>query len=150
MKRFEQIRYSLPIWTDSTPASAFERAALGGVREATGLLEAVIEDLDDDVQADPSAGQPSGEDSAPPSVFVVHGRNEAVRERVARFLERLSLAPIILQERTDQGRTIIEKFEANALDVTYAVVLLTPDDFGRGPEDADWRKFQTARGKTSF
>jgi hypothetical protein len=120
MKRFDQIGFSLPIWTSSTPDSAFDEAALGGVRLATGLLEAVIEDLDDDVQTDPSAGQSSGEDSARPRVFVVHGRDEAVRERVARFLERLRLAPVILQERTDQGRTIIEKFELNALDVTYA------------------------------
>lgn len=71
-------------------------------------------------------------------VFVVHGRDEAIRERVARLLERLGLEPIILQEQTDRGRTVIEKFEDHALEVGYAVILLTPDDFGRGPDEHDW------------
>jgi predicted nucleotide-binding protein len=71
-------------------------------------------------------------------VFVVHGRDEGMRERVARLLERLGLEPIILQEQTDRGRTIIEKFEDHALEVGYAVILLTPDDYGRGVDDPDW------------
>jgi predicted nucleotide-binding protein len=62
-------------------------------------------------------------------VFVVHGRNEAVKESVARFLEKLHLHPIILHEQPNKGRTIIEKFEGHS-DVGFAVVLLTPDDVG--------------------
>jgi predicted nucleotide-binding protein len=62
-------------------------------------------------------------------VFVVHGHDEAAKETVARFLERIDLVPIILHEQIDLNRTIIEKFEDNA-DVAYAVVLLTPDDVG--------------------
>ena len=62
-------------------------------------------------------------------VFVVHGHDEAARETVARFLERLELAPVILHEQPNEGRTIIEKIEDNA-DVAFAVVLLTPDDMG--------------------
>jgi predicted nucleotide-binding protein len=62
-------------------------------------------------------------------VFVVHGHDEAAREKVARFLERLGLSPVILHEQPNAGRTIIEKFE-NYADVGFAVVLLTPDDLG--------------------
>ena len=62
-------------------------------------------------------------------VFVVHGRNEALREKVARFLEKLGLVPIILHEKPNKGRTIIEKFTDYA-DVSYTVVLLTADDIG--------------------
>jgi predicted nucleotide-binding protein len=62
-------------------------------------------------------------------VFVVHGRDEAVKESVARFLEKLHLHPIILHEQPNKGRTIIEKFEGHS-DVGFAVVLLTPDDVG--------------------
>jgi len=68
----------------------------------------------------------------PPSnrVFVVHGHDEAALQGLARFLEKLGLEAIILKEQADQGRTIIEKFEACADDVGFAVVLLTPDDLG--------------------
>ena len=62
-------------------------------------------------------------------VFVIHGRDDAARETVARFLERLGLKPVILFEQPSQGRTIIEKIEDNA-DVRFAVGLLTPDDLG--------------------
>ena len=64
------------------------------------------------------------------NVFVVHGRDNAAKESVARFLEKLGLHPIILHEHADRGRTVIEKFEAHS-NVGFVVVLLTPDDEGR-------------------
>lgn len=67
----------------------------------------------------------------PPSnkVFIVHGHDGEVRETVARFLEKIGFEAIILHEQANQGRTVIEKVEANG-DVGFAVVLLTPDDEG--------------------
>jgi predicted nucleotide-binding protein len=62
-------------------------------------------------------------------VFVVHGHDEGARESVARFLEKIGFEAIILHEQANQGRTVIEKIEAYS-DVGYAVVLLTPDDYG--------------------
>ncbi|MEE4199133.1 nucleotide-binding protein [Erythrobacter sp.] len=62
-------------------------------------------------------------------VFVVHGHDEGARETVARYLEKLNFEPIILHEQANMGRTIIEKVEAHG-DVSFAVVLMTPDDEG--------------------
>lgn len=62
-------------------------------------------------------------------VFIVHGHDGEARETVARFLERMGFLAIILHEQANQGRTVIEKVEANG-DVGFAVVLLTPDDVG--------------------
>lgn len=64
------------------------------------------------------------------SVFLVHGHDEAAKQTVARFLERLHLAVIILHEQASRGQTVIEKFENHA-DVGFAVVLLTGDDLGK-------------------
>jgi predicted nucleotide-binding protein len=69
-------------------------------------------------------------------VFLVHGRDEAVKFAVARFLEKLGLEPVILHEQPNKGQTVIEKFEANS-DVRFAVVLLTPDDEGRATTGKD-------------
>jgi predicted nucleotide-binding protein len=63
-------------------------------------------------------------------VFVVHGHDTGARESVARFLESLEVEPIILLDQPNSGRTIIEKFEAHAATVNFAVILLTPDDLG--------------------
>lgn len=63
-------------------------------------------------------------------VFIVHGHDDGLKESVARFLSSLDLEPIILHELPNRGRTVIEKFEAYADDVAFAVVLFTPDDVG--------------------
>jgi predicted nucleotide-binding protein len=73
-------------------------------------------------------------------VFVVHGHDDAARESVARFLERLGLEAIILHEQATGGRTIIEKLEHYA-DVDFATVLLTPDDIG-GVRTSEANKLQ--------
>ncbi|WFR98469.1 nucleotide-binding protein (plasmid) [Rhizobium tumorigenes] len=63
-------------------------------------------------------------------VFIVHGHDEGALQSLARFLEKLKLEVTILKEQPNQGRTIIEKYEACAEDIGFAVVLLTPDDVG--------------------
>ena len=62
-------------------------------------------------------------------VFVIHGRDPHTREQVSRFLEEAGLVPLLLDEQSNQGLTIIEKFEKYA-GVGFAVALLTPDDVG--------------------
>jgi hypothetical protein len=62
-------------------------------------------------------------------VFLVHGHDDGTKETVARFLSKIGLEPVILHEQPNKGRTIIEKFQDYS-DVSYAIVLLTPDDIG--------------------
>ncbi len=62
-------------------------------------------------------------------IFIVHGKNKEMKESLARTLEKLGLAPIILHEQSSQGKTIIEKFE-NYSNVGFAIILLSPDDKG--------------------
>lgn len=137
MTRFDDIRYSPSMWSSGTPQSEFDRIKLVGLGDAVAMLRAFVEDLEE--------SEGSSESSEPPSqsvlgnkVFVVHGHDDALREQVARLLERLGLEPVILHEHPDRGRTIIEKFEDHAFEVGYAVVLLTPDDFVREDDDPEW------------
>lgn len=62
-------------------------------------------------------------------VFIVHGHNEALKERVARLLEKQKIEVIILHEQANEGKTIIEKIEKHS-DVDAAIVLFTADDIG--------------------
>lgn len=64
------------------------------------------------------------------SVFLVHGHDEGVKHAVARFLEQLGVQPVILQEQINKGMTVIEKFEDFAARAGFAVVLMSPDDYG--------------------
>ncbi len=71
-------------------------------------------------------------------VFLVHGHDGEAREAAARFLMTLGLEPVILHEQPTEGRTIMEKLDTYA-DVSFAVVLLTPDDVGRAKDSSDLR-----------
>ncbi len=81
-------------------------------------------------------------------VFVVHGHDEDMKNEVALFLAQGGLDPIILHEKPNKGRTIIEKFEDYS-DVAYAVVLLTADDVG-GTDSGDPKLQPRARQNVVF
>lgn len=104
------------------------RAWEGGVATFRNVLGTALEQLQVfGVKEEPPAGPEASRSGR--RVFVVHGHDDALKQTVARVLERLELEPIILHEQPNAGRTIIEKFEDYA-DVSFAVVLLTPDDMG--------------------
>lgn len=63
-------------------------------------------------------------------VFIVHGRDESLKNEVARFIEQLDLEAVILHEQVNKGKTIIEKFEENSSEIGYAIILYTPCDKG--------------------
>lgn len=67
-------------------------------------------------------------------VFLVHGHDENMKQTVARTLDKLDFVPIILHEKPNQGRTIIEKFQEFA-NVSFAVVLISGDDLGYSASD---------------
>ena len=72
-------------------------------------------------------------------VFIVHGHDNAAKEAVARFVEKIGLEAIILHEQASSGNTIIEKIEANS-NVGFAIVLYTPCDVGASKGEKDQLK----------
>ncbi len=102
---------------------------------------AVLRAARDEIARDPSgrvdvgtSGVPAADDPEGKRVFVVHGHNDRAKNDVAQLLSRVGLDAVVLHERPDQGRTIIEKFE-ECSDVSYAVVICTGDDEGRSRRD---------------
>lgn len=65
-------------------------------------------------------------------VFIVHGHDHKLLYELKDYLQNTLgfEEPIVLMQKPNMGRTIIEKFEDYADIVDAAVVLLTPDDFG--------------------
>lgn len=83
-------------------------------------------------------------------VFVVHGHDTAAREQLELVLHKLGIEPFVLQNTSGGGLTIIEALEKeigqNPSEVTFGIVLLTPDDMGYSkssrPEEAEPRARQ--------
>lgn len=69
-------------------------------------------------------------------VFIVHGHDESVRDKVELFLRRVGLEPVILCNQPNDGLTIIEKIEENT-DVAFALVLYTGCDEGKLKTDTE-------------
>ena len=71
-------------------------------------------------------------------VFIVHGHDDAAKEAVARFVEKIGFEAIILHEQASSGKTIIEKIEEYT-NVGFGIVLYTPCDVGalQGQEKDD-------------
>jgi predicted nucleotide-binding protein len=60
-------------------------------------------------------------------VLLIHGRDEATKESLLEFLERLELHALVLHEQPDGGKSMMEQFGGSP-DIHFAIILLTPDD----------------------
>jgi predicted nucleotide-binding protein len=140
VKEFTRIRYSLGLYNSNTPDSSFQRAYVNGLDSASSILQSMIEEVEEYWEEEVVSTTPLQRlDSGPKlktDVFIIHGRDDAAKETVARFITTLGLQPIILHEQSNQGRTIIEKFERHA-EVGFAIALLTPDDVGGLKDDEE-------------
>ena len=101
------------------------------------LLNQAVSFLKEELEANARTPQPGATAQAPaspsPKVFLVHGRDNEAKNEVARFLDKIGLEAIILHERAHAGRHLLTKFQEEAGDVGFAVILITPDDACSGP-----------------
>lgn len=92
-------------------------------------------------QEDRAIGRRASRDAP---IFIVHGsdtlRAESVAHTVASATGRET---IILRDQPNSGRTLIEKFEKHASEVSYAIIVLTADDKGCRADETSTR----ARGR---
>ena len=89
------------------PDSAFRAAYMRGLESAAAILESMIEEIneywEDESEPPRSPDNHRNEQISTKEVFIVHGRDEGAREKVARFLERLELKPVVLHEQPNEG-----------------------------------------------
>jgi len=127
--------YHEPSWADAGRDVSYGHVFYNGLKDASNLLESMIDEIRDYwPNEEPAPKEKSEKSTAPASnVFIVHGHDEGAKHSVAELIKKLELKPIILHEQSNKGRTIIEKFEDYS-DVEFAVILLTPDECC-GPAD---------------
>ena len=119
----------------------FEKYMASIIENQIKMLGSCIEQLETEIEL--SEGEEEIDEQNIPKeisfsnkVFIVHGRNQGIKEAVARFVEKLGLEAVILHEKPSKGRTIIEKF-SDYSDVHFAIVLLTADDIGKGNDSSE-------------
>ncbi len=140
--RFINIQYQrVTSWTEAGRGMSHPNQYLKGLAEAKTLLQSLIEEIeeywpDEDKPTSKIKSAATSTSSNSKEVFIVHGHDEAAKLAVDSFLKKLELKPVILHEKPNEGRTIIEKFEKHS-NVGFAVVLMTPDDMGASVANID-------------
>lgn len=133
LDNFNSQSFSPIICTFDTDNSDWVEACRDGLRVIKATFEAYLQDMKDEKPSEPSDAAVSPDDFS--KVFIVHGHDEALKEKMARLIERQSITPIILNEQPNNGKTIIEKIEAYS-DVGAAICLFTVDDLGQEKSDS--------------
>ncbi|TMQ58834.1 MAG: hypothetical protein E6K76_06840 [Candidatus Eisenbacteria bacterium] len=111
----------------------------GGVPEARAVLEGLINRLEEKLHDHPTteARPQRATPGIGHEVFVVHGHDGQALAEVARVIQQIGLEPLIIHERVNLGRTLVEKVETNAPRSGFAVVIMSEDDEGRARGDGD-------------
>jgi predicted nucleotide-binding protein len=90
-----------------------------------------------DMPGPASVSAASPKQAASRKVFVVYGHDDSARTELEAMLRRWNLEPLILDQLTSGGQTIIEKLESVRKEANFAVVLATPDDEGHRKDHPD-------------
>jgi predicted nucleotide-binding protein len=81
-------------------------------------------------------------------VFLVHGRDENLKQAVVDLLERAGPHEVtILNERPSDRRMLVEHFDEQPAGSRYAVVLLTADDVGAPRVDSEHEPYFSPRAR---
>ena len=78
-------------------------------------------------------------------IFIVYGHDMAAREGLELVLHKMGFTPIVLENLSADGDTVIEKLErylGEHGDVGFACVLLTPDDEGHEAGKSSLKKYR--------
>lgn len=139
------VRYS------EMPESSYIESWNSGKARYANLVETMIEDLRlSDIDSKTMNDKKTyNSKKLNKEIFVVHGHNEEMKQSVARIIEKLDLVPIILHEQPNKGKTIIEKFFEYS-NVSFAIVLLSADDFAYSVKDKARNKKYRARQNVIF
>ena len=133
--KFKSMRFSPNCWVmDSDLNLKSEiKTCRDSLLACKAIFETYLEEMTEEEKtvAQPQPAQPGNMNK----IFIVHGHDGELKHSVARIVEKQGIEAVILSEQANQGRTIIEKFEANS-DVGGAICLFTADDVGKAKDAA--------------
>lgn len=135
--KFGETNFSPLIW-DYDDEEQDRMNAIETCRDGLLLCKAVFKTyLEEMAEEQKKVAQPkSVQPGSMTKIFIVHGHDGALQQSVARVIEKQGIEAVILSEQANQGRTIIEKFEANS-DVGGAICLFTADDMGKAKDASE-------------
>lgn len=127
---FINTEFSPQVFSSRTPEETFIETLHLGLQKSILIFNDYLKEMDDQ----PAAQKPISSDKS--KIFVVHGHDGELKESVARLIEQQGIQTIILFEKPNQGKTLIEKIESYS-NVGGAICLFTKDDLGKAKNEAE-------------
>lgn len=72
--------------------------------------------------------EPEGD--PPQSVFIVHGHDENLLREVESFISSKDIKPVVLKRVLGPEESLFQKFKREGMEAKFAIVLVSPDDYG--------------------
>ena len=129
---FSTTHFSLILCFADTPNSEFIIACKKGLETTKAVFLTYLEEMEEENSTEPKTVSKANFSYS--KIFIVHGHDGELKHSVARVIEKQNIEAIILSEKENKGRTIIEKFEDYS-DVSGAICLFTADDLGKSKKD---------------
>lgn len=129
VSHFNAVEFKFSMYAPGRTAADYFQKCQNGLEECKGVFETYLHEMENEEQS-PEKLSISKNARSFQKVFIVHGHDNALKQEVARIIEKQGIEAVILSEQVNQGKTIIEKFEENA-GVDAAICLFTGDDYGR-------------------
>ena len=130
-KSFKDTKFTLGFYFGNTPRSEFVEKCKRDLISTKAIFQTYLEEMEEEN----TSNYNNNSNTNFSKIFIVHGHDDKLKESVARIIEKQEIEAIILSEKANQGRTIIEKFEDYS-DVGGAICLFTADDIGKAKNDA--------------
>lgn len=131
-EKFAKTRFSMGYIVGAAPKSEFEKICRRGLEKTKKDFLVYLDEIEEENNVDSTKA--SNKNLSYSKIFIVHGHDGALKHSVARVIEKQNIEAIILSEKENKGRTIIEKFEDYS-NVSGAICLFTADDLGKSKID---------------
>jgi predicted nucleotide-binding protein len=136
VEEIKRVSFSPIVWASGMTDRDYRPSWNAGFDKFNNLVSTMIEEAELQTELKNPTQKGSGSStSLEQSVFIVHGHDEEMKQSVARVVSKFGLEPVILHEKAEKGRTIIEKLSDYSSNIGYAIVLLSPDDIARDKEE---------------
>jgi len=135
LKFLEQVPLS-----DQAFDSGFTKHEQAKLREVTNASQVLLQKVKL-LLSPPKTDQRLNSQVRSNKIFVVHGQDNEMKTDVTQTLQKLDLEPIIIHEKPNSPQTLIEKISDYA-HVSFAVVLVSPDDLAYPKETPDETKYR--------
>ncbi|MCF8374326.1 MAG: nucleotide-binding protein [Bacteroidales bacterium] len=117
-------------WADNFAFGLFRKSDLSEniINLNSIFLKYFAQTLEEIIIANPEIEIISAKKTINKTAFIIHGHDNELKIEVQLLLKRAGVNSIVLHERTDKGRTIIDKLIDETELAGYGIALLTPDD----------------------